>query len=411
MRTAEQIGKSEKPVEIYTLGRFLIKSAEIRVTDRSNRSRKLWELFKLLIIHREKPLLPEVILDTLWPDQDYSDAGLAVRSLVFRLRHTLSEELPDALLAAGITFYQGGYRWSKSPDCWLDAEQFESGCTQARMISDAQPEQAIVLYQESLALYQGEFLPECLYHEWVIPVRTYYQRLFLQSVFHLIDLLKKMHRYQEIIEICERALVVEYYEEDLHIRYLEALLEEGKLKQALAHYDTVTIAFFREMGIKPSPELNGLYRRMQCEDAEGFELDVTLLQEGLSGRREVKGAYSCNPEMFRYFYKLERNRCQRSGYPVVLALFALTRPDDSLPPPEVLHPLMEQLQESLFKNLRKGDIVCRWNEAQFLLLLPGLKVAQSNAVLKRIEQSFGDGYKQENITIHKKAEDILPPES
>ena len=49
---------------------------------------------------------------------------------------------------------------------------------------------------------------------------------------------------------------------------------------------------------------------------------------------------------------------------------------------------MDELQESLRSNLRKGDVVCRWSENQFLLLLTGLERTQAGNVIDRIKNSL-----------------------
>ena len=220
----------------------MIKRGERTLSDVTSRSRKAWELFKYLIAHRDKTAHPEVVLETLWPEQHYTDPNVAIRALVYRLRQILEKELAAPELAANITFGYGCYRWEQHYDCWLDIDRLESLCGQAQRAGGAKPEEAIAAYKEAVSLYLGDFLPDCAYQEWVLPARNHYRRVYLQAVIELAELLRKARRFAEIIETCEAAISVEYYEEELHLRYIEALLAEGK-QAGPAHYDEVTAAF------------------------------------------------------------------------------------------------------------------------------------------------------------------------
>jgi len=67
-------------LQVFTLGQFAVKNGESILSECKDRSRKLWELFKYLLVHHDRVLLPEVIAEQLWPEQDYADAKSAVRT-------------------------------------------------------------------------------------------------------------------------------------------------------------------------------------------------------------------------------------------------------------------------------------------------------------------------------------------
>lgn len=103
-----------EPVKVYTLGRFVIKRGERTLSDVTSRSKKAWELFKYLIAHKDKTAHPELVLETLWPEQNYADPNVAMRALVYRLRQILEKELAAPELAANITCSHGCYKWSNT---------------------------------------------------------------------------------------------------------------------------------------------------------------------------------------------------------------------------------------------------------------------------------------------------------
>lgn len=394
-------------LEIITLGRFEVRYGDVLVSEDAKRSYRLWDLFRYLITFRGKGSLPEVMAETLWPDQEYEDPKGAVRTLVYRLRRLLAEKTGMSEKIDFITFYQGGYQWNNKVDYRLDADVFERLCAQAEKLVAGHPEHAIDLYLQALSLYQGEYLPECSYHEWVIPVRHHYHRTYLKAVVELASLLKRARRYSEIVSVCERAFTVEPYEEELHLAFLDALASSGKLKQARAHYEYITSALYRELGVKPSLAMRSLYRRIQSNEP-GVELDLTIIQETLADQQTPRGAFLCDPDVFRYLYRLEKRRGERTGQAVFLALLTLTRPDFDRPDPETLRRGMDLLEDHLVGSLRKGDVVSRWNEAQFLLIISGLNMEQAEMVLGRIKKGFVAKYTPKDLVLRTKLQSVLP---
>lgn len=395
-------------VEIYTLGRFLIKRGDQLLSDGSGRSRKVWDLFKFLLAHLDRVILPEILLETMWSEQDYTDPGLAVRSLVFRLRRLL-KNLDAPELASGIVFSQGGYKWSLPEGCRLDVNDLVIYNRQAETLYEVDPEAAIEQYRQAFSLYKGEFLPECAYYDWIVPEQSYYRRIYLQIFTRLAVLLKAAERYSEIIELCEKAMMMEYFEEEIHRCYLEALVRQGKNRQAETHYRDMADTFYREMGARPSNALRDVCNTICHEDSCSVNLDLNAIQEGLLHRDEAKGAFICDRDLFRYFYRQESLRSERSGRPVYLGLLALDI-DGGEQTPELLNTYMDELEEILRLNLRRGDVVTRYSNVQFLLILPGLGREQAEKVLRRVEMKYKEQNPSMDGILHKKYAATPPPD-
>ncbi len=395
---------------IFTLGKFYINHNNIIISESSSRSKRMWEIFKFLLANRGKTFFPETILEKIWPENDYPDPSMVLRAQIFRLRQALKKEPANPSLADNIILSQGCYGWEEKTEYWLDADDLESLVSEAGLLFEQNPEEAIKLYRQAIALYNGPYLPELSFSEWIEPIRSYYHDLFLGAVSDLCELLNAKGLYAEIIKLCEQATAIDYFEEKIHIKLIEALLAEGQITRARAHYNEVTSIYYRDLGIKPSEHMKTLYRLVGAEPGS-FELDLTTIQEGLKGKESYSGAYLCDAELFRYFYKLERVRVERSGQSVLLGLFTLTNADFNIPDDHVLNETMEKLQNVILDSLRKGDLVTRWNKAQLLLLLPGLNREQADLVIERIENNFHKKYTLQGLVLHKKIESLLPMES
>ncbi len=399
----------KEKTEVFTLGRFMLKRGGRLVSEETQRSKKLWELFKYLLANRGKAVHPEVVVETLWPEQKYKESKLVMRSLIFRLRKLLAAEFSSEI-ASNVTFSHGCYQWNLGENLWLDVAEFENISLKALKMRQSNPIESIATYKQAISLYKGDFLPECFYSEWVVPFRNYYQRLFLEDINNLTKLLAAENRDSEIIELCEKVFLIEYFAEEIHLIYMRALLKEGKLKKARAHYEEVSQDFYKEMGVKPSAELRDVYRIVNTE-YDKVNLDLTSIKVRLKETKAKNTAFFCDPDVFRYLYQLEQFRRERSDKLVIIVLTTITLSDFLLPPSKVLKEAMDQLQNALGNSLRKGDVVCRWNEAQFLIMLPGLKFEEVERVLQRVDGNFKKIFSGSNLVLRKKYQSVLPTDS
>ena len=397
--------KGQAMLHIETLGNFRVSRGERILTRDAQRAYRLWGLLKYLLTKGGQGVHPEVLAGALWPEQDYQDPKGVVRTTVYRLRQLINYGGGDG---GGnyIIFKQGCYRWNTGANYWLDAREFEELCHQAQDILGEDPAGAMVLLESALSLYKGEYLPEEAFSEWVLSQRYYYRRLYLEAVVTLMPLLKEQGLYRNIIAHCEEAVRIEPFEEGLHIPLLEALLYTGRWEQALTHYQYITAALYRELGVKPPPAMRRIYELLQAE-RESAAAGAGRSEDGPGEEKVGEGAFFCDPHVFRSIFNLERRRAERRGQEVPLGVLTLTgRVPVSL---SHLARAMVHLQEVLLACLRKGDVVTRWDDTRFLLLLDAINPYQAQKVFRRVESSFWGTYGQEErLLLQSKLQAFLP---
>ncbi len=396
-------------LEIFTLGRFLIRYGSNDFSDQASRSHKLWHLFKYLITNREKSIPPEVILEALWPEQEYSDPKHALRTPIYRLRQILSESSNSNAGDSFILFSQGCYKWNTGANYWLDVEEFEVLCNKGKSMAEINPSEAVDLLKRAIELYKGEYLAECLYSEWASTVRNYYRRIYLHSVLLLVRLLNKMGRQSEIIPLCESVFLVESTEEDIHISFLKALIAEGRKKEAFDHYVYVTSFFYKEFGIKPSAEMRKINSLLK-DDGEYVGLNLSVIQDSFQVMNDSSNAYFCDRDVFGHLYELERRRIERSGQAVFLGLITLSYAGHKKTSLEYLKDEADKLVPQLLTSLRKGDVFTRLNDLQFLLLLPGSSLENGKVIMKRITKEYSKT-SSEDVILQGEFRTLLPPVS
>ncbi|MGB4125481.1 MAG: BTAD domain-containing putative transcriptional regulator [Dethiobacteria bacterium] len=380
---------------IYTLGNFRVYCGEKLISESSHRAHRLWCLFIYLVLNRSRSITREELLQNIWTESDeLKNPEQALRTSIYRLRQIFNRKSSPGTQET-ILSSQGRYRWNNT-QCWLDIEEFERKCLLGSQLADEEPKRATIFLKEALILYKGSFLSEFEDTPWIEPHRNHFRRMYLECVSRLTRLLKAERQFAKIIKINEKAALLEPFEEELHLSLMEALLEEGKYGLARAHYEYVTSLYYHEMGVKPSPAMRNIYRRLILNH-ESVEKDLNTISNQLREREILDGAFQCDAEIFRYLYKLEERKMRRDGHPAFLVLFTLTNPGANLLEQQKLAVPMQHLNDILSHNLRQGDVICRWNEAQFLVLLQELDHEQVRIVIQRIVEKFRDRRKQQHF--------------
>ncbi|RQD75692.1 MAG: hypothetical protein D5R97_05645 [Candidatus Syntrophonatronum acetioxidans] len=395
---------NKNTLEIYSLGYFLIKRGGQVLSENHKKSYRLWALFKYLITFRGKWISGETLAEVLSAREENLYSQQALRTGIYRLRNYLKEGTKESFTF--IKSFQGGYSWNTDSEYWLDVEEFESLCKRSREIAREYPKEAIGYLKKAFNLYQGDYLAELTSSDWVIPLRSYYRRLYLECILLLVELLKREGRYDQIIKICEAALLIEPFEEEIHLIYLDALLQEGRKREALIHYEYTITILDRELGVKPSEDLRNIYKKIKREDPGVIEMDLNAIQDTLVELQDINGAFICDPDTFRYIYKLEVRRLSRTGQVAFLGLLSLTSPDYSPLDKKSLKEGMNHLEGILAKSLRRGDVITRWNDAQYLILLPGSNLEQSQGVIHRIKTRFEKGTHAKGIEMKTKLKSL-----
>jgi len=371
-----------KQLQIFTLGRFAVIKGEEVLTEASERSIKMWELLKYLIVHHNSVLMPENLTEQLWPEQAYIDAKSSLRSLVHRLRRLLGNDIEL------IRFSQGGYTLNRHQDLWLDLHIFEDSCTSARQAAKlGQSENAISLYKKALSCYKGDLMPECVHCDWLIPARNYYHRLYLQSTSELSQLLKRANLYSEIENEIGKALMIDNLDENIHILLIEALLAEGKISQAKAHYEKATAMFYTELGIKPSSAFKYVLRLIKAHEDTSNLSDLMLFREELETKNQAHGSFLCDPEFFRYYYQIESHRATRTGQNGLLVVFSIMADNGKKYPSNTRSSKMEMFKELLKNSLRNTDVICDFGNDQIMALLPLTTLEQGKQIINRIRNT------------------------
>lgn len=377
-------------LHIKTLGDFDICCGNESLLEETKRSYKLYRLLQYFITFRNKKLLPEVIIENLWQDQESNDPKNMLRTQIFRLRKMIKKYLPtdaDESKYFCITFANGYYCFETGELVVLDFVQFEELINQAMEKENEDVDEAIKLYEEAFYLYRGPYLSVNSYEVWLVPIRNHYRRLYIKLLLKLIELYKQKDEYNKIIELCEKAIIIEPYEESIHICLMEAMLKLGQIKSAMSHYEYISSLLSKELGVKSSPGLKEIYKKIQSYYDEQGETDLNSIKNKLE-EGPVEGALFCDLDYFKFLFNVEKRRSTRNENIGYMSLITLKGDNKDARKSDGLSKNTKVMLDVLEKTLRKGDVYTSWNDNQMIVMLTNAKKEGLKTIENRIKSYY-----------------------
>ncbi|MCL1849052.1 MAG: winged helix-turn-helix domain-containing protein [Clostridiales bacterium] len=394
--------RDEDLIQINMLGDFKILIGEHVIDDRISRSHKMWVLLSYLIIHRQRHISQEELIEILWPDEDNDNPANALKTLLYRTRATIAAVVGDEPQL--ILSQRGSYSWNLHLNCVVDAEEFDQLVTKAadRNLDESE---RMACFREAIALYQHEFLPKLSDQMWIVPFTTYYHYLYLDSVFSYGELLQRDEENAKLVDLCNQAIRIEPYEERLYVMLIRAYLAEGNTTAAVNTYEKATELLYKNLGVRPSEGLRELYQDIMKEN-KILEMDLTVIQQDLREAVARQGPFCCEYGFFREAYRLEARRAARHGASVQIALITLSLPDGKSPTLTLLNKTMDQVLGVLENTLRRGDVVARYSGAQYVLMLPTASFEDATMILDRIVATFSQKNRKSFLILNYKIQQL-----
>ncbi|MDR0469375.1 MAG: winged helix-turn-helix domain-containing protein [Peptococcaceae bacterium] len=396
------ISGSENLIRINMFGDFKLVVGDKVIDDSISRSHKMWVLLAFLIIHRQRFISQEELIDVLWPEEDNDNPANALKTLLYRTRASIASILGEEIQL--ILSQRGSYSWNMQYNIRTDAEDFDQYVTMAADISLERQDRKDY-YQKAMVFYQHDFLPKLSDQMWVIPFTTYYHYLFLDSVFAYGEMLLADGEYAKLIDLCNQAVKIEPFEEKLYTMLIKAFLAQGNTTAAINQYEKATDLLYRNLGVRPSEGLRELYQDIMKEN-KMLELDLTVIQQDLREAAARSGPFICEYGFFREAYRLEARRATRQGTSVQIALITLSLPDGKSPTLTLLNKTMEQVLSVLEFCLRRGDVVARYSGAQYVLMLPTANFEDATMVMERIVSTFSHRNRKSFLKLNYKIQQL-----
>lgn len=393
-------------VEVNFFGTFTITGPKGVLRGDSVRSKQVTMLLKYILSHKKADISADDLGTVLWGEGESDNPEGALKNLVYRLRKTL-EQIGDE---SYITSNGGKYTWNRAIETRVDIEEFEKSYMKAES-SGLSIKARAEFYIEALTLYKGEFLKSDSYEYWVVPICGYYRKMFFKCAFEVCDYLMQSRKFAEVDMLCAHAATIDPFEERIHLTKMEALISLGRYPEALAHYEYVTALFYREIGVKPSNEIRAMYKKIANQE-QIQQTDLSFIRADLEEALVVaRGAFFCDYEVFKNFYQIEARIVERTKESVFVSLFTLEATDEKGIKKAERIQAMEILKKALGESLRRGDVVSRYSEIQYVAMVTAARIENSGIITERVITRFAQLFTKKTVKISTVVSPIEPPGS
>ncbi len=380
----------DERLKIFTLGKFRVEKGETVLTEKDQKSNKIWNLFHYLISTPDKYTPAEEIIEIINLSIGLADAKNALQNLVYRLRKLLAtneEYQPEKY----IQFKRGSYCLNLDAGLYLDFLEFKK-CFQEgeKHYNSGQYQNALQYFYKCFDLYNGDFIPENSEIINLLQQRNYYRKLFLEQSLITCDILLKKKNYKQLEKISYKILQVEPFEERFHIKLIEALIYQDKKEDARNHYD-YTCTLFDKSPKDLSSEFFNIFNNID-NDKIKTEMDNNKTKSNIydiySNINEKKNdqLIFLDSETFKKLVVIEtrkKERTNNSKYLVSLN-FKLEKVEKA----QIKNEIRKNIEFILSKEIRKSELLSCWNKYHFLLLVTVNNEKEIKKIVKRIKQAF-----------------------
>jgi len=341
-------------LKIYGLGRFKVKYADKEKGIDNWTSNKALKLFKYFILHREKELYNDELVEIFWPDVDPNTGKKRLYNTIYLLRKNL--EMKDIVVNKTTS-----YKFNEDYKCWIDWEQF------LEIYNNLDNNVTIKRLKQAVELYKGDLFPALRYENWIEDTRTNLKEKYLDILYKLSEKLYEENKHVESLMYLNKGMEDETYREDYYNLIMKNLAQTGRMYDAISTFENYRRLVKDELDIDPGASITKTYQQIR---------NSKLVQQQVSLPSNLKGALSCDIDVFNQIYELEKRQITRSDKTfTILAIdfSGLTIGEQKT----------EDIYEEMARIFRAGDIISFHNYV-INIILHNMNLDKANFILNRI---------------------------
>ncbi len=250
---------------VQTLGRFVVWQDGNPLPEQVWRRAAARQLFQFLLTYHRRFWPRERITADLWPTIDNDKAHRDFKVALNALNAALEPDRPPRTMPKYVLRQGASYMLNWQAPIQVDTQEMESMLTNASRTEANQPEQAVRQYQQALALYAGEYLPDAIYEDWASAERERMTMLYLTGATQLAALLLRFNNLVEAIIWGQRIIAIDPCWEEAYRLLMQAHQQSGNRPQAVRVYQQCQTALQNELGLEPMGQTIRLYHQIVNE--------------------------------------------------------------------------------------------------------------------------------------------------
>ncbi|MFA5903794.1 MAG: BTAD domain-containing putative transcriptional regulator [Desulfobacula sp.] len=247
---------------IRLLGRFRLFMGKNEIYPDAWKNSKSLMIFKYLASNRHLGFIPrEVLIELLWPDQNFFKTGKRFNVAMSALRKVLEPGLQPKAPSTYILRKKDTYRLCDNDRVIVDVEQFLYESEAARKLEPTHPEQAMDCWRAADSWYKGPFLEEDPYEEWCVLIRDRLNSTYLQILSGMLRFHEKKEDVHACIAHAKKLLKIDPYDESVTKKMMGFYAELGNITAVKKMYTAYQLRA-REIDCPVNPETTALLKNL-----------------------------------------------------------------------------------------------------------------------------------------------------
>ena len=219
-------------------------------------------LLAVLLLRRGEVVSMDALVDALWGDEAPSTAVKAVQGYVSHLRRVL-ETVPGA--RDTLITQPPGYLLRVSDED-VDARRFEALAADGWRALEDDPEAALAIFGEALALWRGPALVDFAFAEFAQREIRRLEELRLETIEGRFEAMLRLGRHGAVVAELETSVAEHPLRERLRGQLMLALYRSGRQAEALETYRRGRRLLADELGLEPGADLQRLEKAILVQD-------------------------------------------------------------------------------------------------------------------------------------------------
>lgn len=219
------------------------------------------KILKFLLLHRATAVSRERLMETFWPDTDAQAARNNLNVALYHLRQDLSRYHKTFPF---VRHRDGYYQFNPELAIWMDVDAFNHAIHTAQQHDKQhQTAQAIALYREAEALYQGDCLQEDVNEEWAALISQAYRLKYLGVLEYLGARTLESGDFQECAALWQKGVALDSCNEQAHRHIMYCYWQMGQRQMALRQYQLCAESLKKVLGLEPAPQTRQLLEQIR----------------------------------------------------------------------------------------------------------------------------------------------------
>ena len=259
----KQVHRSGVPrLTIETLGEFrVIRGDYVMKEDEWDRSQPK-QLLKVIVSYAAKGVPKEALIDQLWPEERPKLAESDFKTTLQRLRKSLEPEI-DKDFGSSYIHLQDNVVSIDAGLCQVDVDQFLLLLRNGEEKEKAGDlKEALLMYNEAIEIYRGDFLPNEFYIPWANKRREELMGKYIELLSKAAHLHDRQGAVKKAIECYKKAIRADSLLEEFYQKLMTLYSSKGMYNEALRTYEACKKVLKQELKTKPDPITTALHNKI-----------------------------------------------------------------------------------------------------------------------------------------------------